>query len=435
MSLYSHETEAAVIGALMNNPSTIAFVCKRIDHRAFHRPENGRLFMLLLKLHVQGRHIDLITVPEAILREPEPMAFGDMAEIIALQAQAAPPAALDSYCLTLSELQERRRIDAAARTILEQVQDRRRELSEIQAAVSAAATMAPTAAEHERPFTRTMEEIERRRVMYYHNQTQAISTGIQGLDDLLDGGLRPGELAILAARPSRGKSALGLQLALAPMLRKRSVLIISREMSHKAMASRMLANVTGIDSRDIKKGRLTDSKLADLYDAADRLDEARPYIYDDARTITEIGVRARILHKAVGISMVVVDYLQLVHPDSSARGRSREQEVASVSAGLKDLALELGIPVLCLSQLNRQGDADTQPSLEHLRESGAIEQDADIIWFIAYPNGYDLMDPLPRVALVQAKNREGQTGALELVFDKRMQRFYEPGDSRYGEDH
>ena len=255
-----------------------------------------------------------------------------------------------------------------------------------------------------------------------------IPTGYVELDKLLSG-LQASELLILAARPSQGKTALALNLAENIAIRGgQAVAIFSLEMSKESLLQRLVASVAQIDAHKFRTGHLSKEDWRRMTDALGQI-AAAPLWIDDAgsNSVLEIGAKARRLKKEKNLALVVVDYLQLI----TNRGRfsNRQEEVSSISRGLKGLAKELQIPVLVLSQLTRAPEREERgPQLSDLRESGAIEQDADVVMFIYRPNFFKL-DAAPeerdQAEILIAKQRNGPTDKVRFVFRSRLTRFEE----------
>src|SRR6202011_4288806 len=263
-----------------------------------------------------------------------------------------------------------------------------------------------------------------------------ISTGYGELDKLLSG-LQPSELIILAARPSQGKTALALNYAQNIAIRgAQPVAIFSLEMSKESLLQRLLASVAEVDAHKFRSGHLSREDWRRMTEALGTISSS-PLWVDDAGSISvlEIGAKARRLKKDKGLSLLIVDYLQLI----TARGRfnSRQEEVASISRGLKGLAKELGIPVLVLSQLTRAPERDERgPQLSDLRESGAIEQDADVVMFIYRPHFFKAgatPEEREETELRIAKQRNGPTDTVHFVFRSRLTRFEEAAPDAFSQ--
>ena len=263
-----------------------------------------------------------------------------------------------------------------------------------------------------------------------------ISTGYGELDKLLSG-LQPSELIILAARPSQGKTALALNLAENIAIRGgMPVAVFSLEMSKESLLQRLVASVAQVDAHKFRSGHLSREDWKRMTEALSTISSAPLWVDDAGSTsVLEIGAKARRLKREKGLSLLVVDYLQLI----TGRGRfnSRQEEVASISRGLKGLAKELQIPVLVLSQLTRAPERDERgPQLSDLRESGAIEQDADVVMFIYRPNFFNLnATPEERdmADILIAKQRNGPTDKVKFVFRSRLTRFEEAAPDAFSQ--
>ena len=257
-----------------------------------------------------------------------------------------------------------------------------------------------------------------------------LGTGYTDLDNQT-AGLQPSELVILAARPSMGKTALALNIAENVALRKREpVAIFSLEMSKESLLLRMLASEARVDAHKFRTGHMNRDDWGKITGALSNLGEAPLWIDDSASsTVLEMGAKARRLKRDRGLSLMIVDYLQLVVPTHTGRGTNRQEEVSSISRSLKGLAKELKLPIVVLSQLTRAPEREERkPQLADLRESGAIEQDADVVMFINRPNFYktDLPEEdRAKAELIIAKQRNGPTGTLNFVFLARHTRFEE----------
>jgi replicative DNA helicase len=252
-----------------------------------------------------------------------------------------------------------------------------------------------------------------------------VPTGLEKLD-LKTAGFQPSDLIIIAARPSMGKTALALNIAqYVGTHRKKGVAVFSLEMSKEQLVLRLLCSEARVDNSKVRTGHLGERDFPRLVDAASRIAEAPVFIDDSpAITVTELRAKARRLNREHPLSLIVVDYLQLMR--SPGYSHSREQEISDISRSLKALAKELSVPVIALSQLNRSVESrnDKRPVMSDLRESGAIEQDADIIMFIYRDEVYNQQSPDKGVAeLIISKQRTGPTGTVRVAFSPEFTRF------------
>ncbi|HEY5158935.1 MAG TPA: replicative DNA helicase, partial [Anaerolineales bacterium] len=252
-----------------------------------------------------------------------------------------------------------------------------------------------------------------------------VPTGFIDLDRMLTG-LQPSDLVIIAGRPGQGKSGFLLSAAKnAALMHKKNVAIFSLEMSNEQVVQRLLAQETGIDSQRLRNGKLKDDEWSLLNHAVEVLGDTHIYL-DDTPAITPLSLRTRCrrLHMEFGLDLIILDYIQLMGGDM--RNENRVQEVSYISRNLKALARELNVPVLAAAQLSRAVEqrTDKRPVLSDLRESGSIEQDADIVMFIYRPDQYEKDTAKNNVAeIIVAKHRNGPTGSVELIFLSHLAKF------------
>jgi replicative DNA helicase len=250
-----------------------------------------------------------------------------------------------------------------------------------------------------------------------------ITTGYPKLDNLI-GGLRGGQMITLAAGTGFGKTAFALNIAHSVLRQGRGVMFVSLEMSHQELTERLLAAEANVNSFDISSGQVSAVEFDQLTETAARLSKSNLHFLDNRFSLSAIVAKANQAYRKFQIQMVVVDYLQLCDAEQK-RGQSREQAVSAVSREMKRLAMELRIPVLALAQLNREFAKrnDKRPQLSDLRESGAIEQDSNIVLFIHRPDAYDAEDRPGQAEIIVAKNRSGPTGIVEVLWQREYCRF------------
>ncbi len=257
-------------------------------------------------------------------------------------------------------------------------------------------------------------------------QANSVTTGFSSFDHKL-GGFKRGDLIIVAARPSMGKTAIAMNFAQNVGIRGNNVAVFSLEMSKEQLTDRMISASMAVDSWKLQKGKLSEDEFARMGDALESLSQAKIYIDDSpaGAGILELKSKARRLKMESGLDLIVIDYLQLM---SSGNTFNRVQEVSEISRWLKSLARELDVPVIALSQLSRSLEArpDKRPVMSDLRESGAIEQDADIIMMLYRDDYYNELSETPGVTnILIRKNRNGPTGQVDLKFEKSQQKFIE----------
>ena len=259
-------------------------------------------------------------------------------------------------------------------------------------------------------FLETISELDK--------ETSGLATGFYALDKKL-GGLKKSDLIILAARPSMGKTALAMNMA-AKVARQNTVLVFSLEMSRWQLAWRFYSADSHVNATRIQNRTLTQGEVSALVNSLEQLAELKLHFDDTSSiTLTEIKMKARRIKRKFGLDLIILDYLQLVECGKRYAG-NRVQEVSELSRGLKGLARELDIPILALSQLSRNVEmrAEKRPQLSDLRESGSIEQDADIVLFLYREEYYNREEPSNIAELIIAKNRNGATGSVPLKFER-----------------
>jgi replicative DNA helicase len=421
------DAEQAVLGACLIDRETIISLSTRLEPSDFYRAAHQAIWAAMVALFERRVPIDLLLLA-AELRDRGTLgdAGGEayLAELI-----AATPTAVHAgyYAGRVREAAVRRRLLTAARAIGEAAMDRGLSIEE----VTARSTEALTEAAMARMGTeyRAMAEIAER-VFDALGQpaVRPIETGIYPLDRII-GGLRRGELTIVAARPSVGKTALAVQIANAVSLRGTPVGFLSLEMHEAGLASRFLALNSGVDMYAYQLAGGNEAETSAVMRAFAQLAERPLYISDAPdMSLSSVVGRARRMHAERGIAVLIVDYLQLVTvPSGQGRRRpeNRVQEMTLVSGEMKRLARELDVAVLALAQLSRAVERRTppRPILSDLRESGSLEQDGDVIVFIHRPDQYDTSAEAGMAELIVAKHRNGPTGVGRMRFRARTAEF------------
>ncbi len=413
------ESERAVIGAAILSPSTIDITVSIVGPLDFAERDLGQAFGLLADLHAAGEPIDDTTLlvdrfRRAGLLEP----LGGRAGIGRLSIDCPNPAHAAAYARDVKESATRRRLRVLAAQLADRAETPTIDPSETidwaEAELTRHRSGGGPAAVSLASATRTaLEDILATRT---NGRGVGLPTGLWRVDECL-GGLYPGELVILAARPSIGKSAMGCQIAQHNAERRRPVLLVSLEMTGRDIALRGLAQRLGREVRALRAGVGIDAEditAANSYAA--ELDPVPMFIWSSrSATLAKIRAAARVQQATTGLSMLVVDYLGLIAP--ADRRKPRWEQVTEASGDLKSLALELGVPVVCLCQLGREAEK-VLPRLDHLRDSGSIEQDADVVMLL-HRESRDATS----ATLDIAKNRCGVTGILSLGFDPGATRF------------
>ncbi len=426
---HSLEAEVSVLGAALLSPMAASEVVEILKADDFYRNAHRVVFEGIRELMATGEGIDTVTLTDWLVRRDRLDEVGGPAALHDLTV-AVPTAANAAYYARIVRDRAllRRLIDAGTQVVqlgYDATDDVERVVDRAESLVYEVSQTGVTS-EYARLgelLNHSFEQIER--LAEQGSEVTGLATGFDDLDRLT-AGLQPQNLIIVAARPSMGKSSLCLGVAqfVSVRLEKPSILF-SLEMSKLEIVNRLLSSEARIDSSRLRTGRLEDTDWRKLGDALGTLSEA-PLFIDDTPSISlmEIRAKSRRLKQKHGLDLIIVDYLQLMQ--SHRRVDSRQQEVAEISRGLKMLAKELDVPVMALSQLSRQPETrtDKRPQLADLRESGSIEQDADIVGFIYRDEVYDDDSPDKGIAeLIIAKHRNGATGVVKLAFLNHLTKF------------
>jgi len=402
--------------------------CKPDD---FYHPAHQVLYRAMAHLHDEGSPIDLVTLSEFLNTQKQLDAVGGPVFLAEISDVAATAANVAHHARIVRDKAVKRRLIGVATEIVEtgydeaETSDKLLDFAESRIFdVSKEQSRSSFQSVHDE-MPATFDYVEQ--IMNRGGDLTGLPTGFDDLD-AMTGGLQPGELIVLAARPSMGKTAFALNIARnAAVDHGKKIAVFSLEMTTRSLIIRLLSSEAAIDFSSLRKGFLSMTDFRRLQDAADKLSEAEIWIDDSgSATILEIKAKCRRLHADNGLDLVIVDYLQLAHGEG--REQRKDLEIAEISRGLKALSKELECPVMALSQLNRgpeQRDPDKRrPMMGDLRESGAIEQDADVIAFIYRDIVYnkDTEDP-NKAEIIIEKQRNGPTGTLNLTFEGRYAQF------------
>jgi replicative DNA helicase len=431
---HSDEAERSVLGAVLLDNHQLHRVQELLRPEFFYAPRHRKIFGALLSLADGGAALDLVTLRAEMERAGDLEACGGAAYLAALLDGVPRSGNVEHYAKIVRETAVRRELIRSAQQILEAslssptgTEDL---LDDAEKAIFRVAEdrlrsgFLPIKLVAERAFA-VIDELTKQRQLI-----TGISTGYLYLDELT-AGLQPSDLIILAARPSMGKTTLALNIASHAALRQgKNVGVFSLEMSHQQLFFRLLCSEARVDAHRLRTGRVDSDEWQRIINAYGEL-SASPIFIDDTAgaAIMEMRAKARRLKLERGLDLLIVDYLQLM----SGRGQyeSRQQEISDISRSLKGLAKELSIPILALSQLSRapeQRSGDRRPQLSDLRESGAIEQDADVVLFLYREEMYKKNDPDLRgkAELIIGKQRNGPTDTVDLVFIREFTRFENP---------
>jgi len=423
------DAEMALLGSMMMSRDAIAEIIGivgRGDSGWFYLPVHQKLFEVLLDLYDDpGKAIDLIVVCDELRRRDLFDFVGGQEYMIQLAESFGEWANAEYYARIVRDRGMLRDLIRCASEITDQayagMDDAKDILDRAEQKIFEVTErrVSGQAVEIREIITRLAQQL---RDGIRHD---GLDTGFTKLDDMT-GGLRPGDLVILAGRPSMGKTALGLTMARNMALDAgRPIAFFSMEMSCEQLGERLACADAGVDLGRLRRRTLSEQDHRNLQDVAHRFESARLFLDDTpGMTIMELRSKARRMRKRFGVEAVFADYLQLMHTPNA---ESRQVEIATISRGLKSLARELKIPVIALSQLNRmpEGRADKKPLMSDLRESGAIEQDADVVLLIHREEYYhpEKEETQGLAELLIAKQRNGPTGKVELTFDSKLTRF------------
>ncbi len=439
----SIEAEQSVLGALLIDRDAVIEVADIIQPEDFYRQAHGRIYGAMVDLFERREPIDIVTVAEALERGGDLESIGGRAYLSSLSEQTPTAVFAAQYARIVERKAVLRNLIAAAGRIAGIGYEDGPEVQEAIDRAEAelfAVSERRLAAGFSSLKTLLHDAFDRLDYLHAHRgEISGIRTGFPDLDALTTG-LQPSDLVVLAARPSVGKTSLALNIAEFAAIHnapRKSVGIFSLEMSKEQLVLRLLSSVGNIDSQRLRSGFLDEMDFVGVSRAMTGLSEAPIYI-DDTPNITtmELRTKARRLQAEVGLDLVIVDYLQLMQASSTSRDANRVQEVSEISRGLKALARELRVPVLALSQLSRQPEMreSKEPRLSDLRESGAIEQDADLVLFLwrEKDRPSDDQDTDGEVVKLRlAKHRNGPTGEVDLWFRKSQTRFVSYAGDRY----
>jgi replicative DNA helicase len=423
------EAEESVLGSMLLSKDAIAEVLELLREDDFYRPAHRTVFHSVLELYGHGDAVDAVTVQEELRRNGSLADIGGAPFLHTLVASVPTAANATYYARIVKEAGVLRRlIDVGTQIVqlgFETPQDTERAVDIAESLVYQVAQGRVTEDYHSLRdvLTGTLEAIER--LHEDHREITGVPTGFPDLDRLTSG-LQPSNLIIVAARPAVGKSTLGLDVARHAAVRGSvPTVVFSLEMSRTELVQRLMCAECTVDMQRLRTGRMEESDWTRLTRSLGKLADA-PLFIDDSpgTTMMEIRAKCRRLRQRHGLGLVVVDYLQLMQP--SKRFESRQQEVSEISRSLKLLAKELEVPVIAISQLSRQPEArsDKKPMLSDLRESGALEQDADMVLFIYRDDLYDPESPRKGEAdLILSKHRNGPTDTVTVTFQGQYSRF------------
>jgi replicative DNA helicase len=423
------EAEEAVLGSLLIDPDAIIRITTFLQPADFFVERHAWIYEAVRDLHERREPADLVTLTDELHRRGQLEEIGGPAFLTGL-INATPTAIhAEYYARIVERTAVLRRLISAAGEIARLAYDVSRDVDEVvdEAEQIIFSVSGEQVSRDLRPIRQILDQYYDR-VEYLHQhrgEIIGIPTGLADLDKLL-GGLQRSDVIILAGRPGMGKTSLALSIALQAARRyQKRVAVFSLEMSDEQLVQRLVSAETGIDSQRLRLGDIKDNEWPTFIQATKLLSNTSIFIDDTAAiSVMQLRAKARRLHAEFGLDLLVVDYLQLMQGDSHSE--NRQQEISYISRSIKALARELNIPILALSQLSRQVESrhDKRPMLSDLRESGSIEQDADVVMFVYRDDVYNPDTEFPNIAeIIVSKHRSGPTGIFSVYFKKHLAQF------------
>jgi replicative DNA helicase len=427
---HSREAEEAVLGAILIDPEAYYDVSQFLGGDDFYIVRNRWIWEAFNRLHERRSPIDYLTVTQDLEQQNRLTEVGGPAYLLALINQTPSALNVEAYAHLVADHSLRRKMLVSANDLAKLAYDQSQSIDTvIDEAEKSIFSISERRVRHDlQPIQQVLSDVYDRidQLSQRTDEIMGVPTGLIDLDKLL-GGLQKSDLLIIAGRPGMGKTGFMLSVAKNAAQRyKKHVAMFSLEMSNEQLVQRLIAQETGIDTQRLRTGKLTEEEWPLFTHAVEVLSDTHIFL-DDTPAITPIQLRTkcRRLHMEYELDLILVDYIQLMSGDT--RTDNRVQEVSYISRNLKVLARELNVPVLAAAQLSRAVEqrADKKPVLSDLRESGSIEQDADVVMFIQRPDALEKDNPKANLAeIIVAKHRNGPThGGIELVFINNLARF------------
>ena len=443
---HSKEAEMMVLGCMLTSINSLNIAAEALHESDFYFAEHKNIFNCLKNAFTSDKPADVHLVAEELRRQNKLQEVGGVVYLAELSEFAATSAYIEEYVDNVRSLATLRRMADAAQTIekvaLEQPSDVRQALDEAQQllfkigqTVNSRAgfllkdILSGRCGDQKLPFLKALEARQER--FMHLGDTEASITGLQthflDLDKMING-LNNSHLLILAARPAMGKTALAINIAENICFKtKVPVGIFSLEMTAEQLVHRIVCSQSEVESDKIKTGSLTPDEFQHVVEAVKNIEQHRMVIDDHpGLRITDLRARARRMKESYGVGFIIIDYLQLISGSGAVKSaENRQMEISEISRMLKNLARELDIPILCIAQLSRRVEERTghRPMMSDLRESGSIEQDADIVMFLLRREYYDQNDRPGQAELIVAKNRHGGIGTINLTYRKELAQF------------
>ena len=432
---HSLEAEKTVLGALLLDPEAIIKISDFLKPEDFYDPTYKTIFGAIFQLYNDHEPIDFITVTNKLADNKAIQQIGGSAFLADLASSVPTSSHIYQYGQIVKAKSLHRSVIDAGRRIIGLGYEVDMPVPELLDSVERTVFQITNVFLKDK-FVHIKDILDERYEKFAElhasedsGGVKGVPTGFQALDFKLSG-LQPSDLVILAARPSMGKTSLALNMAVNAAVRHRKTVgIFSLEMSKEQLVDRLFASMLGVDSWKLQRGKLDDSDFQNMGPIMDDLAKANIFVDDSsASSLTEFRTKARRLQMEHGLDMIIIDYLQLMSTGNNSYAGNRVQEISEISRSIKQIARELRIPILALSQLSRAVEArpDKMPQLSDLRESGSIEQDADIVMMMYRDEYYNEdSDKQGICEIFIRKHRNGPTGRVELMFKKEQMRFYD----------
>ncbi|SDT92113.1 primary replicative DNA helicase [Verrucomicrobium sp. GAS474] len=445
--LYSTEAEQAVLGAMLSHPDVVMYQVleKNVIRNDFFVPSHQEIFEALKELHSRQHAIDITTVHQYLVDRKLDEIAGSPGSLVGMVSSLVSHLNVGTYIKLVKDKSLLRHLQQACINIVQEISDQPhavegildRAETEVFKVTDLGLTQSTVPAKEE--LAKALDMIERFRAR--QGKMTGIPTGFTQLDQMTTG-WQPGDMVVLAARPGVGKTALALSFARYAMKErydeKRDAWVkpgygvgfFSLEMTNAQLILRLMASVAGFDLKKIRTGDIDEFEMSGLRQMSEDMKQWPLYLDDSSHlTINQLRGKARRMKQRYDIDLLVIDYLQLLHSESAQAKENRQNEVAEISRGIKGLAKDLGIPIIVLAQLNRRAEeGKTEPALHNLRESGAIEQDADMVLMLHRQEQEEDAAPSAtrNYSLIIAKQRSGPTGKLDVRFNPAYTRFEDP---------
>ncbi len=437
---HSTEAERTVLGAILLDPDAIIKVSDLLKADDFYDPVHRLIYQAVLELHERHEVIDFVTVSSKLADAKRVQEVGGTAFLAELASSVPTSSHVYQYGQIVKTKAVHRRIIEAGQKITGFGYEIGKPVGELLDKVEKTVFEITNTFIKEK-FVHIREVLDARYEKFAEmheskddTSVKGVPTGYMGLDQKLSG-LQPSDLIVLAGRPSMGKTALALGIAQNAAIRyRKSVGIFSLEMSKEQLVDRLFASMLGVDSWKLQRGKLDDSDFQNMGPIMDELSKANIFIDDSvASSLPELRAKARRLQMEHGLDLIVIDYLQLMSTGNDHYVGNRVQEISEISRSLKQIGRELRVPILALSQLSRAVESrpGNIPQLSDLRDSGSIEQDADVVLMMYREDYYEEDSDRPGLTDIYVrKHRNGPTGRVELMFKREQMRFYDVDKSQ-----